>query len=136
MFLLPVGGLLTGILIGYFIHPVELPFIYNKYILIIFITSLASIMRGWRAGIEKNFSIVIFITGFILNTLAAILIAYGGERLGIDLSMAITIIFGINIFNNLENMRKILFKELKFSAGSTCIFVNQSEHKIRPYKDS
>jgi small basic protein len=106
MFLLPFGGLLTGILIGYLIQPVEIPVIYNKYILIVFITCLTSIMRAWRAGLEKNFRIDIFLTGFIVNTLAAFFLTCAGERLGIDLYIAVTIIFGINIFNNLGNIIK------------------------------
>lgn len=60
---------------------------------------------------EDAFDNVIFISGFITNTLLAAGLAYLGDRLGLELYLAAVVVFGARLFQNLGIIRRYLLKK-------------------------
>ena len=110
---LPILGLLFGAIIGSAIS-FEIPLVYVKYMSVAVLASLDSVFGGVKAILEDKFDGTILLTGFFTNTLLAALLAYLGDRLGVDLHMAAVFAFGVRLFQNLADIRHhLLGKTLK-----------------------
>lgn len=101
---LPLLGLLIGVLIGSAIS-FQIPLAYVKYMSIAVLASLDSVLGGIKGILEKHFNGTVLLTGFFTNTLLAALLAYLGDRLGIDLYLAAVFAFGVRLFQNLAIIR-------------------------------
>lgn len=110
MWLLVLFCLLIGLIIG-FQMPVLVPAIMAKYMSIALLAALDSVFGGIRAYMEDAFDNLIFITGFIVNTLLAAGLAYLGDRLGVELYLAAVFVFGVRLFQNLGIIRRYLLKK-------------------------
>ncbi|NLZ54795.1 MAG: small basic family protein [Thermoanaerobacteraceae bacterium] len=104
-------GIMLGLLIGYY-SPIVVPTIYAPYVSISILAALDSVLGGIKAIEEDCFDINIFITGFFCNALMAGLLAYFGDRLGIQLYLAAIFAFGVRIFQNLAIIRRSVVKRL------------------------
>jgi len=107
---LPLMGVIVGILIGLNL-PFTIPPFYAKYMSIAVLAALDSVFGGMRAGLEETFDHTVFITGFFGNTLLAALLAYLGDRLGVDLYYAALFAFGVRLFQNLAIIRRHLISK-------------------------
>lgn len=108
-------ALLVGILIGLFI-PISIPQDYSSYVAVGLLAALDSIFGALKSNLKGDFKIDIFISGFVGNTLIAMLFAYMGDMLGIPLYQAAVVAFGVRIFQNFGEMRRsILIKNKSFS---------------------
>lgn len=103
-------GLILGIVIG-LVSPISMPPAYVKYMSVAVLAAMDSVFGGVRAGMEKKFDDMVFITGFFSNTLLAAGLAYVGERLGVELYTAAIFAFGVRIFQNLAIIRRHLLKK-------------------------
>lgn len=103
-----VLGMLLGIQM-----PFVVPMILVKYLSVAILASLDSLFGGIRANLESNFNDIVFITGFITNSLLAAGFAYVGDQLGVALYTAAVFVFGVRIFQNLAIIRRLLL--IKFS---------------------
>ena len=103
--LLPLGGIIAGFLAIYFFN-VTVPAGFASYLSLATLAGLDAVIGGVRAGIEEKFQTDIFISGFIVNTLLAMLLAYMGEQIGIELFLAVVVAIGGRIFLNLSLMRR------------------------------
>ncbi|MCR4441557.1 MAG: small basic family protein [Peptococcaceae bacterium] len=104
MWLLPVLGLIIGVLIGSALT-FQVPVTYVKYMSIAVLASLDSVFGGIRAIMEDLFDGTVLLTGFFTNALLAALLAYLGDRLGVDLYYAAVFAFGVRLFQNLAGIR-------------------------------
>lgn len=109
MIFLPLIGLLLGIAVGWLLG-VEVPSDYAAYLSIVVLAALDSTMGGIRALLERTFSDRLFFTGFISNAALAALLTYLGHRLGVDLYLAVAIVFGIRLFQNLSVIRRLILR--------------------------
>ncbi|WP_027356095.1 small basic family protein [Desulfofundulus thermocisternus] len=109
---LAVAGLVIGVLLGLNI-PLVLPQVYAKYLSVAALAALDSVFGGIRAAMEDQFDNTVFISGFFSNALLAAVLAFIGERLGIDLYLAAVVAFGVRLFQNLAIIRRHLFKKIK-----------------------
>lgn len=107
--LLPIIGLIAGLLIGTFL-PVSMPMEYAKYLSVALLASLDSVFGGLRAGLDGKFDNVVFMTGFFTNALLAAGLVYIGERIGIDLYYVALLAFGLRVFQNLAVIRHHFLK--------------------------
>lgn len=107
MWLLPILGLIIGAVIGSAIT-FQVPPIYVKYMSIAVLASFDSVFGGIKAILEEHFDGTILLTGFFTNALLAALLAYMGDRLGVDLYYAAVFAFGVRLFQNLANIRHTL----------------------------
>ena len=107
MFLLPLLALVLGFGLVY-VWGVTVPIAYSDYIAVAILAGLDSVFGGVRARLEKRFEQVIFVSGFFTNAALAALLAYTGDRLGVNLYLAAVIALGIRIFSNLGAIRRAL----------------------------
>lgn len=113
---LPLIGLLVGILLG-LSTDWRVPAEYSHYLSIAVLAALDTIFGGMRANLEKNFNILVFSSGFFINSLMAAGLAFLGNRLGVDLYLAAIFVFGARLFNNLASIRRILLDRWMLERG-------------------
>ena len=97
-------GAILGIIIGTALPTI--PYTASQYLAIGIVASLDSVFGGLASNINKNFNAKVFITGFFLNAILAMLLTYLGERLNVDIHLAAVIVFVGRIFNNLGIIRR------------------------------
>lgn len=102
-------GLIAGLLIGVFI-PLHIPQAYSNYAAVAILAALDSILGGYVASLDGKFNIRIFLSGFFSNSVTAALLAYIGDKLGIQIHLAAVFAFGNRIFLNIGNIRRRLIK--------------------------
>jgi len=96
-----VLGVTLGLIVPYNLTSDTLP-----YVAVAIIAALDSVFGGVVANISKRFSIQVFMTGLISNAILAVILTYVGNMLGINLSFAVIVVFGVRLFNNLANIRR------------------------------
>lgn len=111
---IPFVGLLAGFFGVYFSHYSVPPYL-APYLSLAALAGLDSIFGGIRAGIEGKFHDDIFLTGFVVNTLLAGLLAYLGDRIGVDLFLAALVALGGRIFLNLSLIRRYWLTQMQLS---------------------
>lgn len=109
LWLMVVGFLIAGVLLG--LHLPVMSYVLTKYMSIAVLAALDSVFGGIRAYQEDHFDTLIFLSGFIANTLLAAGLAYMGDILRIELYMAAVVAFGVRIFQNLAIIRRYLLKK-------------------------
>ncbi|MFA6808269.1 MAG: small basic family protein [Eubacteriales bacterium] len=106
---LPVFGLIIGVVIG-LLNPFTIPLEYAKYVSVAVLVAFDSVMGGVRAYQEENFDSTIFLSGFFTNIVMASLLAYIGDRIGVDLYLAAVVAFGTRLFQNISVIRRHIIK--------------------------
>ncbi len=106
---LPMLALVLGFLIGY-LAKVSIPAALATYMSVALLAALDSVFGGIRATLESKYDNLIFLTGFFSNTLLAGVLAFLGDKLGVNLYMAAIFVFGVRLFQNLAMVRRILIE--------------------------
>lgn len=109
--MMPILGLIIGILIGTIFIPINIPQQYSNYVAVAILASLDSVFGGIAASCHGKFSLKTFITGFFSNALLAAALAYIGDQLGIDISLAAIFAFGNRIFLNFADIRRYILNK-------------------------
>ncbi len=105
-------GVLAGIIIG-ILSNVSIPIEYIKYTAVIIIAILDALFGAIKAEVSHDeFNSVIFATGLVFNSLLALGITLLGEKLGLDLYLAATVVFTFRIFANLGQIRRAALKNI------------------------
>lgn len=102
--LIPIIGLLIGCLTA-FLFPWSINPSYSVYVAIAILAALDSVLGGVSANLNKKFSMIIFLSGFFCNALLAAFIIFLGEKLGLDLYVAVVVVFGTRLFQNFAIIR-------------------------------
>jgi small basic protein len=100
-------GCILGLLLALFL-PIHIPPAYTKYIAIGILAALDSIVGGISASLRKAFDLRIFLSGLLANSLLAMGLTWIGERLGVDISLAAIVAFGVRLFHNFAVIRRYL----------------------------
>lgn len=108
--MLPIVGVLLGIAIG-LLFPMSMPVEYGKFLAVALLASLDSVFGGLRSALEEKFDNAVFISGFFVNALLAVVLVFIGDRLGIDLYYVASLAFGLRIFQNLAIIRRFFLKK-------------------------
>ncbi|GBD28007.1 MAG: small basic family protein [Armatimonadota bacterium] len=106
---LPLGGLAAGVLLGLLVG-VEIPLGLVKYTAIAVLAALDTLLGGLRAQLEGRFDLVVFTSGFVVNTSFAALLTAIGDLLGVDVYLGAVIVFSMRIFNNVSFIRRDLLR--------------------------
>ncbi|WP_112180761.1 small basic family protein [Paraliobacillus zengyii] len=109
---LPALFLVVGIALG-FLSDITIPEQYTLYLSIAVLAALDTLLGGIRAYLDKKFDQMIFISGFFFNIGLAVVLAFLGVQLGIDLYLAAIFAFGVRLFQNIAIIRRHLFKSRK-----------------------
>ncbi len=105
-------GLLIGALITYLFLDIPIPSEWAAYLSLAALAGLDTAFGGWRASLEGRFHPDVFVSGFIVNALLASLLAYLGDRLGVDLFLAAVVTLGGRMFLNLSLIRRYYLNQL------------------------
>ena len=97
-------GLALGILIGQYL-PVEIPLEFARYTAVGILGIFDSILGAIRADLQKKYSSTIFLSGLLFNMTVAMLITYLGDKLSLDLYLAVLVVFTLRIFANIATIR-------------------------------
>ena len=101
---IPLAGLLLGVLLGLVLQ-VSVSFELARYSAVAILASFDSVLGAIRAELDGTFNDRIFLSGFIVNALVAVLLTFLGDQLGLDLYLVALIAFGLRIFNNVALIR-------------------------------
>lgn len=121
--LLPIFGLVVGVVIGIFMiqHQLIPPASWTVYLGLATMAGLDSVFGGIRSGIEGKFQNLVFVSGLICNVLLAALLAWFGTKVGLrdQVATAIVVVLGGRVFVNLSFIRRYAIDALvKIAAGS------------------
>jgi small basic protein len=103
--LLPLLGLLVGVLAGLVLN-VNVSFEFSRYSAVAILAALDSVLGAVRAELDGVYDNRIFISGFLVNAITAVILTFIGDRLGLDLYLVALITFGLRIFNNVAIIRR------------------------------
>ncbi len=106
-----VLGSLLGVIIGILV-PV-IPYEYAKYTAVAIIAAFDSVIGAITGIIKNNFDIKIFVSGFFINSLIAILLTMLGESLDVDIFLAAIFVFVTRIFTNLSYIRRAILNKME-----------------------
>lgn len=119
MIALPFISLVVGFFVVYLLFP-AIPPGWADYVAIALVAGFDALIGALRSWLEGHFDEAIFISGFFVNMLLAALLAYVGDKLGVDLYLAVVVALGIRIFTNLGRMRALLVTtRLELRRGKT-----------------
>ena len=105
-------GILLGILVGSFLK-INIPPEYARYTAVAILGVIDSIFGALRSETEYKYDSVIFVTGLLFNMALAIFITYVGDKLNVELYLAVVIAFTIRIFLNIGIIRTISIEKLR-----------------------
>ncbi len=107
MILIPILALAIGIALGFLIR-VPLSGIAAVYMGVGVVAGLDSVFGGFRSANEGKFRTDVFVTGFFANILIAFLLAWFGDRIGVNVYFVAILVMGTRIFTNLSLIRRQL----------------------------
>lgn len=93
-------GLSLGLTIGAFLR-IDIPPEYARYTAVAIVGVLDSLFGAIRASVENKYNTSVFLTGLAFNMIIAVLITFVGDKLNLDIYMAILVAFTIRIFSNI-----------------------------------
>lgn len=103
-------GLILGIIIGLLFN-VQIPQEYTRFSAVIIVGIADSLLGAIRAEITQDqYNSIIFVTGLFFNIIFAVGITYLGEHLGLNLYLAVTVVFMFRIFQNVGITRRVLIE--------------------------
>ncbi len=109
--MLPILGMIIGLIIGVFFIPVNIPQQYSIYMAVAILAALDSVFGGIASTLQGKFDMKIFISGFFGNALLAAGLAYIGDQLGLQLYLAAIFAFGNRIFLNFALIRRYILNK-------------------------
>jgi len=103
-------GLVLGVAIGA-LYPITIPLIYARYTAVGIIGLFDSVIGALRANLQKQYDTSIFLSGVLINMLFAMALTFLGDKLSLDLYLAVVFVFVFRIFRNIAQMRYSLLPE-------------------------
>jgi small basic protein len=108
IFLLPLVGAVLGALLAVLLKVGPQGGLTGQYMAVACLAGLDTICGGVRSGLEGKYTNEVFISGFVSNIIIAFFLAWLGDRIGIDLFLAVALVLGARIFTNLSLIRRYL----------------------------
>lgn len=103
-------GCVIGAIIGMNIPTI--PYTYTGYLAIAIVAALDSVFGGITSILNKNFDQKIFLSGFFVNAILAMLLTFLGEKLNVDIYLAAVVVFVGRMFLNLALIRRHIIERL------------------------
>jgi small basic protein len=103
----PIAGFLAGFGITFLVWGRGVPVDAADYLSLAVLAGLDSVFGGIRAGVERRFRSDVFLSGFLMNMILAVLLVFMGTKIGVqDLYLAAVVTLGGRIFLNLSVIRR------------------------------
>ena len=103
-------GIIIGVILGV-VLPFDIAPEHSRYTAVIILVILDSIIGAIRAQAKGEYSTGNFITGFLFYGILAAFLVYMGNKLNIDLYLAVIIVLVFRIMQNIGIVRKYYFKD-------------------------
>ena len=113
--MLEIVGLLVGLAVGYF-FPWTIPSQYSLYVAAGLLAALDSALGGFRARLQGDFKLDVFLSGAVGNAAIAAFLTWLGQKLGLPLYLAAVVVFGTRMFQNFAEIRRELLTSKQKSA--------------------
>lgn len=107
-----IVSLAFGLLIGGFLN-FEIPPEYARYTAVAIVGILDSLFGAIKASVEKRYETIIFLSGLAFNMTIAVLITFFGDKLNLDLYLAILVAFTIRILSNAGSIKSSALEKMK-----------------------
>jgi small basic protein len=115
----PIVAFLTGFGLMYGQTTMKVSPQMAQYVALAVLAGTDSVVGGVRAGIEGKFSSDIFFSGFFLNTLAAVGLAFFGDSIGLqDVYLAAVVLFGWRTLTNISLIRRFFIDRARAAAAA------------------
>ena len=101
-------GLVVGAVVALLLRP-SVPAEMSRYVAMAVVAAIDSSFGGVRSYLERTFNDRIFVIAFVTNAGLAMGLVWVGDQLGVDLTTAIVVVFGVRIFQNLAAIRRRVF---------------------------
>ena len=111
-----VVGCIAGVGLGFLIPTI--PYTASQYWAIAIVAALDTVFGGIASNIKKNFDMKVFISGFFVNAILAMLLTFLGEKLNVDIYLAAIVVFVGRMFNNLGIIRRYYLGKITKRHGS------------------
>lgn len=105
--LLPLLAFIAGAGLAFRLVP-PIGGVAGIYIAVGCLAGMDTVFGGIRSGLEGKYHNDVFITGFVSNVLIASFLAWLGDRIFINLYLAVALVLGQRIFTNLSLIRRYL----------------------------
>ena len=109
-----IACLIIGGLLGFLVN-ININAVMTVYVAIGILAAFDSILGAIVATLNKNFNMMIFISGFFTNALLSVIIIYLGSKVGLDLYIGVVVVFITRIFQNFAIIRRFLLNKLNKS---------------------
>ena len=109
---LAILGLIVGIGTG-LAYKFSIPPELARYTAVAILAALDSVFGAIKADIDHKYDNLIFITGLAFNMIIAAGITYLGDRLGLDLYLAVLVAFTFRIFMNIGSIRRFILEKFR-----------------------
>lgn len=103
-------GCIIGAIIGMNI-PI-IPYSASGYLAIAIVAALDSVFGGITSILNKNFDMKIFLSGFFVNAILAMLLTFLGQKLNVDIYLAAVVVFVGRMFLNLALIRRYCIEKI------------------------
>lgn len=101
-------GLVVGALVALLLRP-TVPQELTRYLAMAVVAAMDSSLGGLRAYLEHTFNDRVFVLAFVSNAVLAAALVWVGDQLGVDLTTAVAVVFGVRMFQNLAALRRRVF---------------------------
>lgn len=101
-----ISGLTLGLILGAFLQ-FDIPAEYARYTAVAIVGILDSIFGAIRASVENKYNTMTFLSGLGFNMIIAVLITFVGDKLNLDLYLAVLVAFTIRIFSNIGIIKSV-----------------------------
>ena len=110
-------GCLAGVGIGFLVPTIS--YTASNYLAIAIVAALDSVFGGIASNINKRFDMKVFLSGFFVNAILAMLLTFLGQKLNVDIYLAAIIVFVGRMFNNLGVIRRYYLEKLEEKANNS-----------------
>jgi small basic protein len=111
MIFVPLLALFLGVVFALlWRHPITS--VTAQYLAVACLAGLDTICGGIRSGLEGKFRSDVFFTGFLSNIVIAFFLAWLGDKIGIDLTLAVALVLGGRTFTNLSLIRRFVVSRM------------------------
>jgi len=104
-------GCIIGIIVGNFAPIIS--YTYSGYLALAIVAALDTVFGGVVSSLNKKFDMGVFLSGFFGNAVLAMLLAYLGQRLNVDIYLAAIFVFVSRMFNNLGIIRRFYLEKFR-----------------------
>lgn len=104
-------GCIIGVIVGNFAPIIS--YTYSGYLALAIVAALDSVFGGVVSSLNKKFDMGVFLSGFFGNAVLAMLLAYLGQRLNVDIYLAAIFVFVSRMFNNLGIIRRFYLEKFR-----------------------